>query len=194
MRRLTLDYTGSPFTSLTVNGNVGIGLSSAVPQNMGELVLSSPLGDSLNNVAVTPVSYSFNSSTQFGGLYLNSSNPEGGAPGNSASFVFSTDATGVITGWNISVVGGIFEGTNSPSWATTAIGNAGDAFTTGFSTPSCAAPPGVSIPCYSVSESNAAGGSWQSTVARAPEIDPASAAGGLTLLLGGLAVLRGRRL
>jgi hypothetical protein len=30
-------------------------------------------------------------------------------------------------------------------------------------------------------------------VAAAPEIDPASAAGGLTLLLGGLAVLRGRR-
>ena len=29
-------------------------------------------------------------------------------------------------------------------------------------------------------------------VTRAPEIDPASAASGLTLLLGGLAVLRGR--
>jgi hypothetical protein len=31
------------------------------------------------------------------------------------------------------------------------------------------------------------------TVAKAPEIDPASAMGGLTLLLGGLVVLRGRR-
>ena len=30
-------------------------------------------------------------------------------------------------------------------------------------------------------------------VANAPEIDPASAMGGLTLLLGGLVVLRGRR-
>ena len=190
----TLDYTGSLFTSLTVDGNVGIGLSNAMPQNTGELVLSSPLGDNLNNVAVTPVSYSFDGSAQFGSLYLNSSNPESGAPGNSMSFVFSTDATGMITGWNISVIGGIFEGTNSPSWATATMGNAGDAFSTGFSTPSCAAPPGVTIPCYSVSEGNAAAGSWKAAVSRAPEIDPASAASGLTLLLGGLAVLRGRRI
>jgi hypothetical protein len=32
-----------------------------------------------------------------------------------------------------------------------------------------------------------------SVVASAPEIDPASAMSGLTLLLGGLAVIRGRR-
>jgi hypothetical protein len=36
-------------------------------------------------------------------------------------------------------------------------------------------------------------GGWKVTTARAPEIDPASATSGLTLLLGGLAVLRGRR-
>jgi hypothetical protein len=31
------------------------------------------------------------------------------------------------------------------------------------------------------------------TLTKAPEIDPASAAGGITLLLGGLSVMRGRR-
>jgi hypothetical protein len=36
-------------------------------------------------------------------------------------------------------------------------------------------------------------GTWLVTTTAAPEIDPASAATGLTLLLGGLAVLRGRR-
>jgi hypothetical protein len=39
------------------------------------------------------------------------------------------------------------------------------------------------------------GGGWNSggTVHQAPEIDPAGAMAGLTLLAGGLAVLRGRR-
>jgi hypothetical protein len=37
------------------------------------------------------------------------------------------------------------------------------------------------------------GGSWAVGAAAAPEIDPTSAYSGLTLLLGGLAVLRGRR-
>jgi predicted membrane protein len=36
-------------------------------------------------------------------------------------------------------------------------------------------------------------GSYATAVAKAPEIDPASATSGLTLLLGGLAVLRGRK-
>jgi hypothetical protein len=187
----TLDYTGSPFTSLSITGNSSTGLANAIPENVGELVLSSPLGDNLNNVAVTPVSYSFDSSTRFGSHYLNSGNPQ--SPGNSASFLFSTDATGMLTGWNISVIGGDFGGTNSPTWATVTISNAGDSFTTGLSTPSCEAPPGVPISCFSVSESNSAPGSWDATIARAPEIDPASAASGLTLLLGGVAVLRGRR-
>jgi hypothetical protein len=45
-------------------------------------------------------------------------------------------------------------------------------------------------PCTVVASSKSAG-VWQ--VTRAPEIDPASAASGLTLLLGGLTVLSGRR-
>jgi hypothetical protein len=49
-------------------------------------------------------------------------------------------------------------------------------------------------PC-SINAGSSAAGTWTVTgVLAAPEIDPASAAGGLTLLLGGIAVLRGRRL
>ena len=189
----TLDYIGSPFTSRSIDGNLTNGLANAIPANAGELVLGSPLGDSLNNAAVTPLSWSFDSNTQFGSIYLNSSNPFAGGPGESMSFMFSTDANGVLTGWSIAVVGGIFQGTNSPSFASVTIGNAGDSFSSGFSSPECAVPPGVPAPCYTVTESNAAPGSWSSTIARAPEIDSASAAGALTLLLGGIAVLRGRR-
>lgn len=188
----TLNYTGSLFTSLTISGNSTNALANAPAQNMGDLVFSSPLADNLNNVAVTPLSYSFNSGTQFGGIYLNSSNPQSGSPGNAASFIVSTDSSGMLTGWNINVTGGIFGGTNSPSFASILISNSGDSFSTGFSTPSCAAPPGVSTPCYTVSENNSARGFFSSTIA-APEIDGASAASGLTLLLGGFAVLRGGR-
>jgi hypothetical protein len=189
----TLDYIGSPFTSRSIDGNLTNGLANAIPENAGELVLGSPLGDNLNDAAVTPLSWSFDSNTQFGSVYLNSHNPAAGDPGDSMSFMFSTDAHGVITGWSIAVIGGIFEGTNSPSFAQITIGNAGDTFSTGFSSPSCAVPPGVPAPCYTVTESNAASGSWNSTIARAPEIDFTAAAGGLTLLLGSIAVLRGRR-
>jgi hypothetical protein len=189
----TLDYIGSPFTSRSIDGNLTNGLANSIPENAGELVFGSPLGDNLHNVAVTPVSWSFDSNTQFGSIYLNSHNPAAADPGDSMSFLFSTDAHGLITGWSIAVVGGIFEGTNSPSFAQITIGNAGDTFSTGFSSPECAVPPGVPAPCYTVTESNAAAGSWSSTVARAPEIDSTSAASGLTLLLGGIAVLRGRR-
>jgi hypothetical protein len=185
----TLDYSGSPFTSLTIDGNLSNGLANAIPENVGELVFGSPLGPNLNNVAVTPVSWSFDGSTQFGSVYLNSSSPFV----DSMSFLFSTDANGVPTAWSINVLGGILSGTNAPSFASVIIGNSGDSFSTGFSNPSCGAPPGVPVSCYFVSENNAAAGDWKTTVAKAPEIDPASAAGGLTILLGGLAVLGGRR-
>jgi hypothetical protein len=51
--------------------------------------------------------------------------------------------------------------------------------------------PGRTINPCTVQVSNTRAGDW--TVTRTPEIDPASAAGGLTFFLGGLVVLRGRR-
>ena len=52
--------------------------------------------------------------------------------------------------------------------------------------------PPQSFSCGSTG-SNTTPGVWTSPAARVPEIDPALAASGLTLLLGGIAVLRGRR-
>ncbi len=188
----TLDYFGSAFTSGSITGNAASAAQDGIPtSNTGEIVLSAPLGDNLNNVAVNPVSYTFDSSNRFGSFYLSSQSPVRGAPGNYASFLFSTNAVGVVTGWNIDVVGGIFGGTNSPSHASVSITNAGDTFSAGFSTPSCGAPTGGG--CYQIRESNTSPGSFSSSGARAPEIDPRSAMSALTLLLGGLAVLRGRR-
>jgi hypothetical protein len=188
----TLGYGGSAFTSLTINGNLSIGLQNMIPANTGELVLSSPLGDNLHNAAITPVSWSFDATAPFGG-YLDSNGPTAGGPGQSASFVFSTDASGALTGWNINILGGILSGTNSPSFAAITLGNAGDSYSAGFSSPSCAALPGVVTGCFTIAESNNASGSWSSTITRVPEIDSASAAGGLTLLFGSLAVLLSRR-
>ncbi len=199
----TLNYFGSPFTSVSASSSGSLGATLAaentIPENTGQIVLSAPLGDNLSNVAVAPSSYSFDSNTQFGGIYLSSQSPFRNAPGNYASFLFSTNASGMVTGWSISVVGGIFGGTNSPSSATVTISNSGDSFSTGFSSPSCAAPNGGA--CYSVRESNTSPGSFSvsgssgggSGGAAAPEIDPRSAISALTLLLGVLAVLRGPR-
>jgi hypothetical protein len=188
----TLDYVGSAFTSVTISGNLTNGLHSLILENTGEVVLSSPLGDNLHNAAVTPTSWSFDSTTQFGSIYLNSNNPFSGQ-NPPPMFMFSTDANGVLTGWNIDIVGGIFGGTNSPSFASVTITNPGDTFSSGFSTPSCAAPPGVVTPCFNILESNSAAGHWSSTVRSAPEIEPASAASGLTLFFGALAVMLSKR-
>lgn len=192
-RTETLTYTGSPFTSLSASGNLTNALANAPPENTGTIVLGSPLGDSFNG-AVTPLSWTFDADTQFGSLYLNSDNPEAGTLGNSAEFAFTTDASGTLTAWNVSVDGGILGGTNSPSWADVSISSSsGDSFSTGFSTPSCGAPPGVPVPCYDVSESSSASGYWSSRVAAAPEINTGACAGALTLLIGCLLALRGRR-
>jgi hypothetical protein len=188
----TLGYMGSAFTSLSITGNLQNGLQNAVPENTGLLVLSSPLGDNLHNAPITPISWSFDSSTQFGSIYLNSKNPFA-VPGAPPSFLFSTDAHGVLTGWNIDIVAGILSGTNSPSFASVTITNAGDTYSSGFSTPSCGAAPGVVTPCFTVSESTLAPGHWSSAVSSAPEIDPASAASGFTLFFGILAVMRSTR-
>jgi hypothetical protein len=188
----TLDYFGSPFTSVSISGNSTVAAQDGIPtSNTGEIVLSAPLGDNLNNVAVNPESYTFDSSNRFGSFYLSSQSPFRNTPGNYASFSFSTNAAGVVTGWNIDVVGGIFVGTNSPSHASVTITNGGDTFSAGFSSPSCSAPNGGS--CYQIRESTSSPGSFSSSGARAPEIDPRSAMSALTLLLGALAVLRGRR-
>jgi hypothetical protein len=197
----TLTYTGDPFTQATFSGNLSVAEANAPAMDTGTVVLSTPLGDNLNDVFVTPESYAFGGGA-LASFYLNSGSPTVGSFGNSASFEFSTNATGMITQWTVDVVGGIFAGTNSPSSAAITLGMSGDTYSAFASNPSCAAPPGAPtvVPCYSVSESNidsnspfSAAGHWQQTINQSPEIDPGMTGSGLTLLAGALAIVRGRR-
>jgi hypothetical protein len=193
----TLTYTGNVFNQATFTGNLSLAEANAPTMDTGTVVLSTPLGDNLSDIFVTPQSYAFGGGA-LAAAYLNSGNPEIGTFGNSATFEFSTDATGMITQWNVNVTGGIFAGTNSPSSASITLGMSGDTYSAGFSTPSCAAPPGVTIPCYTISESNistpfSAAGHWQQTITQTPEIDPGMAGSGMTLLAGVLAIVRSRR-
>jgi hypothetical protein len=195
----TLTYTGNAFNQATFGGNLSLAEAYAPAMDAGTVVLSTPLGDNLNDVFVTPESYAFEGGGPASNYLGSASNPFIGSFGNVATFEFSTDATGMLTQWNVNITGGVFAGTNSPSSASVTLTTLGDTFSAGFSTPSCAAPPGVTIPCYSISESNigapfSAAGHWQQTIAaQTPEIDPGMAGSGLTLLAGIGALIRGRR-
>jgi hypothetical protein len=195
----TLTYTGNAFNQATFGGNLSLAEAYAPAMDAGTVVLSTPLGDNLNDVFVKPESYAFEGGGPASNYLGSASNPFIGSFGNVATFEFSTDATGMLTQWNVNITGGVFAGTNSPSSASVTLTTLGDTFSAGFSTPSCAAPPGVTIPCYSISESNigapfSAAGHWQQTIAaQTPEIDPGMAGSGLTLLAGIGALIRGRR-
>src|ERR1700722_3266693 len=100
----TLTYTGEPFNQATFSGNLALAEAYAPAMDAGTVVLNTPLGDGLTDVFVTPKSYAF----EGGGptsIYLSSDNPAIGTFGNSATFEFSTDATGLITQWNVAITG-----------------------------------------------------------------------------------------
>jgi len=171
----TLDYTGAAFTPVSINGHFGI------PNITGEIQLSAPLGANLTDATVVPVSWSFNDPM------LNSIIASSGPCCTTDSFSFTT-VNGVITGWDIDVS---FSNNvaKTRTWSSIILSNVGgDTYTTGYSTPTCAGNPD---PCFSLKQTTTPG-SWSAAIA-APEIDPASAAGGFALLLGGLTVLRGRK-
>jgi hypothetical protein len=113
-----------------------------------------------------------------------------------------TSAKGAITGATL-----FFSNTTyheSPVFAT--IGTSGDSFSYTYATTSggCAnlvphGPPGNPYyagptinPC-GLGVSNSKAGVWSVSTKAVPEIDPSSTASGMTLLLGGIAVLRARR-
>jgi hypothetical protein len=149
---------------------------------VGDVVLSAPLGANLNDVTLIPTAFSFNAPL------LNSDLFTVICCGNTDSFAFSTNNRGAITGWNIDL-SFTFVGTNSPSGNSVVLGTSGDSYVGFGSTPFGCGQIGCSL---LIQESNTTPGVW-SVAQKAPEIDPASAASGLTLLLGGLAVMRGRR-
>jgi len=167
----TLYYQGSPLSDgTTISGSV---------------VLNTPLGADVN-ANVIPASFSFPA------IYIDSPAPGyiGGWGVNTYSFTFTTDA-GTIVGWDINFALATGGGTNSPVTEDAVISNHGDGYVLQPSGVGCTAGPGQPDPCPPISGFNTTPGSW--TIAAAPEIDPASAASGLMLLFGGVAVLRGRR-
>jgi hypothetical protein len=195
----TLTYTGNAFNQVTFGGNLSLAEAYAPAMDAGTVVLSTPLSGNLNDVSITPQSYAFEGGGPTASFLNSALNPYVGEFGNVATFEFSTDATGMLTQWNVNVIGGVFAGTNSPSSASVTLSMLGDTFSAGLSTPTCAAPQGVTIPCFSISESNisppfSAAGHWQQTIATpAPEIDSGTAGSALTLLAGFAALVRGRR-
>lgn len=179
----TLDYQGSVLTNVSSSGNGSFPDVPTLSSLVGDVVLGSPLGANLNNASVIPTAFSFNAPL------INSELFSPGYTGSSASFEFSTNNAGKITGWSVDL-SFTYLGTNSPSGNSIVLGLGGDSYTGFGSTPDgCGPPGGCSL---LVQESSATPGVW-SVPQKAPEIDPATAAGGLTLLLGGLAVLRGGR-
>lgn len=182
----TLQYIGSPFTNFTATGDIGNAFAESPAENSGEIVLGAPLGDNLNDVAVTPLSWNFDAATN-SNFYLVD------LPYNSMAFTVSTNADGDLTAWNLSAGGNDFGSTNTPSYAAITLTNAGDSFAAGVSGYACAPPPGGLTSCFDVSESNSVPGSWTTAAKSVPEFDRTFLYTALTLLLGSLAVLRGRR-
>ena len=178
-----LDYQGSAFTNVSISGNGSFPDVPTLSSLVGDVVLSSPLGANLNNATVFPTAFSFNAPL------INSELFSPGYAGSSSSFAFTTNNSGTITGWSVEL-SFTYLGTNSPSGNSIVLGPGGDSYMGFGSTPGgCGPPGGCSL---LVQESSTSPGVW-SVPQPAPEIDPATAAGGLTLFLGGLAVLRGGR-
>ena len=190
----TYTYQGAAFTAGSSNMNPPAGWTSiSVPPNFevaplnGFITLSAPLGDNLNNVSVTPTFVDITSG----------SDPFGSALFRGV-FAFSTNAIGAIDGWSISLDGSV-PGPGGHTLTATSVDMGGVGGDSATVSTTCTAffPAGSprsfeSFGCGSTG-SNTTPGVWTSPATKAPEIDPASAASGLTLLFGGLAVLRGRR-
>jgi hypothetical protein len=180
----TYTYQGAPlFGGFDVSPPAGAdsftGPSSAVGTLNGFIILSAPLGDNLNNVSVTPTFVDIST-----GAFL-----------FRGDFTFSTNAIGAIDGWSISLDGSV-PGPGGYELTATSVDRGGVGGDSATLSETCTAfftfGSPQSFGCGS-SGSNTTPGVWTSSAIQAPEIDPASAASGLTLLLGGVAVLRGRR-
>lgn len=175
----TLDYVGAP-TVTTVSGDLPPPTDPNGPGLTGHIVLGTALNPNQANQVVTPVSYSF---AAFSSATANQANDE-----FVAYFDFST-TSGKITSWDVVLDSGIFSaaGTQSLEYITPS----GDSYTHSKYNLGCGTPGAVGD-CFTATSTSTAAGTW-TTLAQTPEISSAAAASSLTLLLGGLAVLRGRR-
>jgi hypothetical protein len=187
----TLSYQGSPFAFVDNQGSLnppppGNPFAPPVPvaalddSITGSLVLSNPLIAN-GNEAVIPVSYEFSLGSS---LLLTSDthSPYYNFGGSAFSF---TMANGAITGFDFAA-GWHIGGPGGRSLSVSG-GSGGDQYEAALNT--CGSG-NASQNCWSRA-SSLIPGTW--SVSSAPEIDPASAAGGLTLLFGSIVVLRTRR-
>lgn len=197
-QQTTLDYQGDIMTGTSGGSSEGNYFQTGTASGSfdASIVLNGSL--SANDLTLTSYSITFNGQAALPG-YVSSIQVEN--PGSTSviqqtsstswslytgeyssnGILDLTTADGAITGATVSYYAtGDHEGNYGVS-----IGSGGDSY-------SYFEQPCDSSPCvYAMNVSNSTAGSW--SVTSAPEIDPASAAGGLTLLLGSLLVLRGRR-
>ena len=195
----TLDYTSAALGSSWSNGTfVGEVDGSASTFSMA-LTLSAPLAANLNDAnessSVTGLAFTVDPTT--GSAYSLSLSP---SQAQGSSFNFTTNSAGVITGWNFTAGATssspyvLFhscsnEACAAASYAGQYYGATGDWYD--YKPGSGTASDGCTYtPTNGCGSGNGAVGSW---VVAAPELDPRSIAAGLTLLAGGLMILRGRR-
>jgi hypothetical protein len=187
-------YSGPQVTPFTTQQEYSAAFTTTPFIGSLTATLAGSLGGDLSGlIDVTGVS---SSGTPFNWGFNVNAESLGGDPLQFSTFAGSsggidlTTQNGVITGAIMNID---FSSYHGPSMSLT-VGPYGDSvsFTQGGSEGLCTyvASGGGGNPCTVVASSTSAG-AWLAT--QAPEIDPASAASGLTLLLGGLAVMRGRR-
>lgn len=195
------DYTGAIMTG-TEMGDIFYPTVTYIdlPIEMtldGSMTFSAPLAPNLVDAYLIPIAMTFNLGAQTplgegaspGGVqydiypsyepaqYLGTND----APPTStlhSSVEVSTDSTGAITGWSLSLISPYDIGIFANATVTSA-GDTEDVY-----------PQGAHEVFYTAS--NTVAGTWTEE-AQAPEIDPASATSALTLLAGFLAIVRGRR-
>jgi hypothetical protein len=202
----TLDYQGSVMYGISTY--LPFGQTQAMPlpsaNFTGAFTASIILTGSLsaNNLSLVSYDISLNGTngTNFSLANISAFPPIIGVTTNFcgvASCIDITTSNGAITGAIIDLSSTPYHG----SQVQVAIGPTGDSFSYLFATangtcenylPGDGSPyTGSAINPCTVSTKNIKAGVWTAT--QAPEIDSASAAGGLALLVGGVAVLRGRR-
>lgn len=180
----TLDYSGS---IMSITSESSIGGSGPGPFALtGWVELGSSLGANVTNDTVVPLAWSFHTpegilSSSFG------SNPTNVFGGLSASFTFTT-LHGAIVGWDVVadsvyLPGGPTEIVSDITSDDTA-GKGGDTYTGLVENQYCG-----SVLCYSATAADSIPGKWTEV----PEISVESGAAGLSLLIGGLMILRGCR-
>lgn len=171
-------YQGAPLPSFS-DGYLTLGTLT------GSFTLSSPLAENGTQV-LDPIDWSFSGDPLLNLTTSNLLEAYHEPLGDGSGAIFSiTTVNGNITAWDFELGANEGKTTDFREGVSESITSHGDSYLL-FSCNGGA--PGVP-PCSTVTASNSTAG----TLTKAPEIDPASTASALTLLLGGIAVMRSRR-